>query len=181
MVARTVRDGEVVSSNLASPNLLNLIIYSLTIDKTFKISIFLKGINGLLEIIGGILLFIFNPSKIAYIVLLLTQNEISEDPHDIIANYLINLSQNFSINTQIFSVIYLITHGIIKIFLVISLWEKKLWAYPLAISIFIVFIFYQIYRFSYNYSIGLLFLTILDIIIIILTWLEYKNLLKIKK
>lgn len=148
----------------------------MSIDKTFKITILLKGVNGLLEIIGGILLLIFNPAKVNFIVLFLTQNEISEDPNDIIANFLISLSQNFSINIQIFGSIYLLSHGIIKIFLVISLWKKKLWAFPLAIGIFLVFILYQIYRFNFNHSIGLIFLTILDIVVVVLTWLEYKNL-----
>lgn len=56
---------------------------------TFKIGIFLKFLNGLLETIGGLLLIFVSAASISRIVVFLTQEEISEDPKDAIANYLI--------------------------------------------------------------------------------------------
>ena len=144
--------------------------------ESFKIGISLKAIDGIFEVIGGILLFFLNPVRLNKITVLLTQHELSQDPKDLIANYIIKYSSKFTINTQYFGVVYLISHGAIKIILVMLLWKKKVWAYPLTIFSLILFVIYQLYRYSVYHSTGLILLTILDIIIIALTFNEYKRL-----
>ncbi len=72
-----------------------------------------------------------------------------------------------------FAAAYLVLHGGVKIILVIALWANKLWAYPLAIFAFTAFVFYQVLRFTHTHSLGLFLLTIGDIAIIWLTWMEY--------
>lgn len=151
------------------------------VHKAFSIGIFLKGINGFLETIGGGLLFVIKPAAINRFILLWTQGELAEDPRDIIAHYLVNFARNFSLNAQIFSAVYLFSHGVIKIFLVVALFKRKLWAYPLAIFFFLLFILYQIYRFSYDHSFWLVLLTIFDIVIIVLTYLEYHELKRVER
>lgn len=145
------------------------------VHKSFEIGIILKGIDGILEIIGGILLIFLNPVRVNKLTALLTQHELSQDPQDIIANFMIKFSSNFSINTQYFGVFYLISHGAVKFILVLLLRRKKLWAYPLTIISLILFIIYQIYRFSIDHSMGLMLLTIFDVIMIVLTFIEYKS------
>lgn len=158
------------SSNMESQNIIH---------EAFRIGIFLKGIDGVLEIIGGFLLLAINPLTINKIVLALTQHEIVEDSKDFIANYLINAAHNLSVSSQLFFSFYLLSHGAIKIFLVVLLWQKRLWAYPVAIVFFILFIFYQVYRYIRFPSAWLIFLTIFDVFVIALTWLEYKNIKKL--
>lgn len=143
------------------------------IHKSFEVGILLKGIDGILEMLGGILLKFFNPERLNKLTILLTQHELSEDPKDIVANFMLRLSSNFSISTQSFGVFYLLSHGIIKILLVILLWRKKVWAYPLTIVSFILFIIYQVYRYIISKSIFLIALTFFDIIMIFLTYAEY--------
>lgn len=145
------------------------------VHKSFEIGIILKGIDGVLEVIGGILLMFLNPLRLNILTVILTQHELSEDPRDVIANYMIKISSNFSISTQYFGVFYLISHGVVKFILVMLLREKKLWAYPLTIVSLVLFIIYQIYRYTIDHSIGLLILTIFDIIMIVLTFIEYKS------
>jgi len=70
--------------------------------------------------------------------------------------------------------IYLLSHGVIKMFAVIALLRKKLWGYPLSIAVFGGFIVYQIYRFTVTGGIGLIVLTIFDLVVIWLIWLEYR-------
>ena len=125
---------------------------------------------------GGILLFWVNPATLNRIVILLTQSELSEDPKDLIANLLIKTAQKFSVSTQLFGIVYLLSHGVIKIVLVASLWQRRLWAYPAAIIFFTAFCIYQMYRFLFTHSIWLIFLTVLDIFVIALTWIEYHRL-----
>lgn len=145
------------------------------IHKSFEIGILIKGIDGVLEIIGGTLLIFLNPGRLNKLITLLTQHELSEDPNDIISNFMIKMSSSFSISTQHFGIFYLISHGLVKLILVILLWKKKIWAYPLTVIFLMLFILYQIYRYTISQSIGLILLTIFDIIMIVLTLIEYKR------
>ena len=86
----------------------------------FEISIFFKGLDGVLEIVGGLLLFLVRPDTISRIVMALTQHELSEDRDDIIASYLVRLTQGFSADSQVFAGVYLLSHGGIKVLLVES-------------------------------------------------------------
>ncbi|MFL0247302.1 DUF2127 domain-containing protein [Candidatus Clostridium stratigraminis] len=145
------------------------------IHKSFEIGILLKAIDGVLEIIGGILLNFFTPASLNKLVVLLTQHELSEDPNDVISNLMIKMSSNFSISSQNFGVFYLISHGLVKFILIVLLWKRNIWAYPLTIVSFILFIVYQIYRYTIDHSAFLIVLTIFDIIMIFLTYIEYKR------
>ena len=65
---------------------------------SFELSLLIKGINGLLEIIGGFLLLYLNPHCMSHLIAVLTQHELSEDPKDFFANALIHFSHGFSIS-----------------------------------------------------------------------------------
>lgn len=145
------------------------------VHKSFEIGILLKGIDGVLEVIGGILLKFLNPDRLNKLTVLLTQHELSEDPRDKISRYMINFSANFTVNTQNFGVFYLVSHGIVKIILVTLLWKRKIWAYPITIVSFVLFIIYQVYRYTIYHSMWLIVLSIFDVIMIILTFMEYKR------
>ncbi len=148
------------------------------LDRLFRISIFLKGLDSFFEVIGGILLFLFRPASISNFVKLVFQHELIQDPNDFIGNLLISLSSNLSVHAQLFGAIYLLSHGVIKLALIIGLWKKKLWTYVASEIVFIIFIIYQIYRFTFTHSIFLIILTIFDIMVILLTWWEYRRLKK---
>jgi uncharacterized membrane protein len=55
------------------------------------------------------------------------------------------------------------------------LWLNKLWAYPLTIAVFGAFAVYQVFRFTHTHSWALVILTIFDVLIILLTWNEYRH------
>lgn len=145
----------------------------------FLIGIIAKGIDGILEIIGGVVVIFINPILLNKVVRFLFAHELSEDPRDKLANYILKAAQDFSLSAQIYSSIYLISHGVIKVFLIMALLKRKLWAYPLAIAVFSLFIIYQIYRYALTHSILLIFLSILDVFVIVFTWLEYGAVKKI--
>ncbi|MFH0950895.1 MAG: DUF2127 domain-containing protein [bacterium] len=142
---------------------------------TFLIGLIGKGLNAAMEIVGGLGLYFLNSDKILKIVARLTQEELIEDPRDKIASFLMQTAEQLSFDSRIFGSIYLLSHGLIKAALIWALLKKKLFAYPLAIVFFGLFILYQLYRFTYTHSPLLILLSILDIIIIIVTWLEYKR------
>jgi uncharacterized membrane protein len=99
-----------------------------------------------------------------------------EDPRDFVANYLSHAAQDLSVSSQHFAAFYLLSHGAIKLWLIIGLWRKKPGYYPAAIAVFSFFVLYQLYRYSFSHSVPLLAITILDVAVIGLTWFEYQQL-----
>lgn len=144
------------------------------IHDSFEVSIFIKGFDGLLQVIGAIVILFINPAKISSWLYSLANRELVFDS-DWFSNQLIQFASHYGHNGQLFGALYLGSHGIIKIFLVICLWQKRLWAYPAAIIVFALFGVYQIYRYQFTHSVGLVILTVLDAIVIALTVLEYRR------
>ena len=143
------------------------------IHQIFQLSVLLKGAHALLECVGGVALALVSTSTISRIVNTLTQEELVEDPNDFVATHLLAFAQNFSIEMKQFYAFYLLSHGVIKLLLVIGLLRNKLWSYPASLVVFGLFIVYQLYRFSYTHEAGLIVLTVLDIVVIGLIWHEY--------
>jgi uncharacterized membrane protein len=143
------------------------------LDRAFEIGIIGKGINGLAEIIGGTLLLFLTPDKIHHLVAALTIGELSEDPHDFVATHLLHTATGLTGNGLLFGAIYLLAHGIVKVVLVTALLVNKLWAYPWMITVLILFIGYQLYRIALHPTVGMVALTIFDLVIVVLTWREY--------
>lgn len=145
------------------------------LDKTFRIGLILKGLDGILEVAGGILLLFLSPHAIQHLVRTLTAHELSQDPHDLIARYLLHTTAHLNTSVTVFGAIYLLTHGIAKIVLVALVLKDKLWAYPWLIVLLLAFIAYQLYRITaVHFSIGLTLLTIFDAALVWLTWREYR-------
>jgi len=140
----------------------------------FRAGITLKGIDGILEVIGGALLWFVKPRSMDRMVRWLLQHELSRDPHDFIATHALHAAGHLTGEGKVFASIYLAAHGLVKIGLVAALWRDKLWAYPLAMGVFSVFDAYQLYRFTQTHSLALIALTIVDVTIILLTWREYR-------
>jgi len=144
----------------------------------FELGILVKGADGILEIVGGILLFVVKPTQINMFLVLLTQHELVEDAQDFLANYLVKLGGSLSLDTQIFGGLYLLTHGVVKVALILGLWRKKLIAYPAAIIFLALFIVYQIYRYIYHPAFWLIALSVFDALMIFLTWQEHGQIKK---
>lgn len=133
--------------------------YEKYIRDAFDVGVILKGINGILETIGGFFLLFLSTAHLTTI-----------------ANFfmLSRALQGLIGPSKFLGALYLITHGIVKIVLVVSLLRNRLWAYPAAILVFTLFAFYQLYYLLQGYSFWLVALTILDVIVIFLTWHEWK-------
>jgi uncharacterized membrane protein len=142
----------------------------------FDISLWLKGVFALSEIIGGFVALFVSQQFLLNLALWVTKDEFAEDSNDAVATYILHSVQNLSIGTQNFVAIYLFVHGIIKLWLIVGLLKKKLSYYPVAMIVFGLFIIYQLYRYTFTHSIWLLLITLLDLIIIVLTAHEYKYL-----
>jgi uncharacterized membrane protein len=141
---------------------------------TFRTGITLKGIDGLLEATGGVLLWFIKPESLGWTLQQIFHHELSRDPHDFIAAHLLHSSEKLAHSDPLFASIYLLCHGLVKALLSILLWMNKLWAYPLAIAIFSAFSVYGAYRYTHTHAMLLLLLAVFDAMIVYLTWEEYR-------
>jgi len=144
------------------------------LHRVFALGIWLKGLDGVLEIAGGFIVLLTSNRALNQFVIILTQHELVEDPHDRIANALRQAAAQVSANTKLFASLYLLAHGLAKIVLVVAVLSGKRWAYPATIGFLGCFIVYQLYRLSYHFTVELLLLTLFDSGIVCLTWREYR-------
>ena len=145
----------------------------------FDISLVIKGILGVLETLGSFLFFA--SGTVTSIVSFFANQELGEDPKDFIANHVMQALPYFSAHSQLFIAWYLLIHGVIKIFFVICLLKGKMWSYPASIVVLVGFIIYQLYRYAFVHSTGLLLLSAFDALVIVLVWMEYEFLQKSRK
>ena len=134
--------------------------------RLFGVVVVLKGLDGVLEIAGGIALLFVQTGAIVALATALTAHELSEDPHDLIANVLRHWAAGFGRGTQMFIAAYLLFHGIAKVTLATFLLMGKIWAYPAALTFFLVFVAYAAYRLSRVWSLSLAGVVVLDFVTI---------------
>jgi hypothetical protein len=96
------------------------------LDQTFEVGIILKGLDGLFEVIGGLLLLVVSPATIDRLITSLTQHELSEDPHDVLATHLLRTAHGLTGSAVLFGAIYLLAHGLVKVILVTALPKNQL-------------------------------------------------------
>lgn len=142
------------------------------LDETYAASLVVKGLDGLLEVAGGILLALVRPQTINQVTLALTQHELSQDPHDFIATRLLHSGERLASGGHLFAVIYLLVHGAIKLVIVVSLLQNRRWAYPFAKAALGLFIIYQLYKLAVMPTVGMAILTAFDGLVLWLVWRE---------
>jgi len=142
----------------------------------FLVSLWAKAAFAAGEVVAGIAMWFISNELILRWTVALTRSELLEDPRDLVANLLLHVAQHLSIGARTFAAVYLLAHGVVKLWLVIGLLRVKLWTYPTAIAVFLAFIAYQLYRYSFTGSLLLLLITALDVVVVALTWHEWRSL-----
>jgi uncharacterized membrane protein len=140
---------------------------------SFRTGITLKGIDGILEAVGGVLLWFVKPEALGSTLQEIFQHELLRDPHDFLARHLLHTSEKIAHSDPLFASIFLLSHGLVKVVLAVLLWMNKLWAYPLAIVVFTAFTIFGIYRYTHTHATLLIVIAVFDMIIVVLAWEEY--------
>jgi uncharacterized membrane protein len=141
---------------------------------SFRTGITLKGIDGLLEAVGGVLLWFIKPERLGTTLQEIFQHELLRDPHDFLARHLLHTSEKIAQSDPLFASIFLTSHGLVKALLSLALWMNKMWAYPVAIVVFTAFAILGFARFAHTHSTLLIVIAIFDLLIVYLTWEEYR-------
>ena len=145
------------------------------LDKTYEIGLLIKGFDGTMELLGALFLLLVPSSAITRLTHFLVDTELNHDPHDFIATHVLHLGTKLAEGRHVFAILFLLTHGTVKVGLVVALLRQKLWAYPLALVALSAFLMYQIYLLITQTTFGMAFLTVLDAAIIWLVWREWEK------
>ncbi|MFH1509477.1 MAG: DUF2127 domain-containing protein [bacterium] len=145
---------------------------------SFILVLLYKGVAGLLEIVLGALAFL---SSFFIEYLPVTQflenvfaNELTEDPTDIFANWLITQSPFvFTQNNLLRSAIILIVLGLLKIILIAGLWFKSKKVRNIALLFFSLVTIFGIYQLISAFSFLTFIFIIVDALIIYYLWRVY--------
>ena len=134
------------------------------IHQLFVITVALKGLHGLIEIVGGIALAFFSTDAI--LVLLYRW-----DRHA-------HFARHFSTGEHHYYIWFFISHGALNLALAIGLLLQKLWAYPAAMVVLVLFIIMQMHRFVHVDDPGLIVFSLIDLLVIALAVHEFRLLRK---
>jgi uncharacterized membrane protein len=91
------------------------------LHRLFELAIFVKGVDGVLETVGGLLLLFVPLHRLDSLVRWLLAHELSSEPHDWIAKATAHLVDSLSLDTKLFGSVYLIGTWS-RFFLVYALW-----------------------------------------------------------
>jgi uncharacterized membrane protein len=139
----------------------------------FDVGVWLKGVDGALEVLAGTLLLMVSKGQIVHAVHWLIGTDLIENPHGFIAEHLGHAAGNLSMHAHYFAGAYLVGHGLVKLGLVVGLLRDKRWAYPAAVTFLMLFIVYQVYRLTQVPTILLGVLTVMDAVVLALIMHEW--------
>jgi uncharacterized membrane protein len=146
-----------------------------SLHRLFIIGIALKCIDGAMEAICGSALFFVSKSQISHLILWMLGNELYEYPKDFFTKVALKADKHLWYSSKNFAAFFLLGHGLVKLFLVVNLLRNRLWAYPVAMTVLLAFVGYQIFRLPGHFSITLSVLTASDVAIILVIFLEYRG------
>jgi uncharacterized membrane protein len=145
------------------------------LDKVFEGGLVIKGVLAAGEFLSGLLLLFISPASIHRFLAFITQQELTEDPHDKLAHFILHSADSLNVSNKGFVVAYLWTLAVIKLIAVIGILRNILWVYPFAFVSLGLIMLYQVYSISVHPTVGLSLLTAFDIFILIMIWREYSK------
>lgn len=143
------------------------------LDKTYEVGIILKGIDGVLELIGAAALLFIPGHYFHAFSHWITELEAGSSHQGFISTHITRFGEELANGRHVFAILFLLTHGLVKVVLVVCLLRNKLWAYPFGLVALTLFLVYQLYEMAIRPTFGMGFLTVLDAIIIWLVWREW--------
>lgn len=146
------------------------------LERVYQVGIILKGVDGLIELLSGLALWLAPTILRAILAPVLRTESDDAGLRVLIAHAAGRLDETLARGSSFFVISFLLSHGIVKLVLVYCLLKEYLWVYPYALAVLGLFAVYQIVVLVQRPSVALVLLAILDIVIILLVWREWRSL-----
>lgn len=146
------------------------------LDWFYDIGIAIKGFDGAVELVAGILLWI-SPQLLHRMLQALLGEAHERHTHTarFVAENIARIDADLTKGGIVVVIFFLIMHGVVKIGLVVALFKKWHWAYPWAIGVLGAFLAYQVYVFVKHPTVPMALFSLLDAIIVWLVFKEYRE------
>lgn len=145
------------------------------LDRVFAVTVAIKGLVGVLETIGGLLLLVVTTEQVEQLAVAAAGTLGYVGAPGSVTTWAMQATERLSTHGLAFGAAYLLVHRLVKVVLVAALLRNKMWAYPWMIMVLIGFVVFQSYELAVAPSVGLAALTVFDVAVIALTWREYRH------
>src|SRR5690606_19726258 len=143
-------------------------------DRLFFAAVGLKGVDGAVQLVVGVLLLAVPPTFLSRLVHAVVTKDLVGPPTGPLATDLEVAAQHLgSGGGRGFAIIYLTLHGVIKLALVAALWREIAPMYPAACCALAIFVVVEFLRAAEARSVALAVFGVLDVLIIVLVLREY--------
>ena len=143
--------------------------------KAFLAAIAIKGLDGAVETIAGLIIAIAGAHSVYAMVLWITAPELTNHPHSHALHAIRHGASRFAHGPHMFFVIYLLAHGIVKLALAINLIIGHKWIFPVATVVLLGFIGYMGWRLFGHWSVWLAAFALFDVLTVALVLNEWRR------
>ena len=140
----------------------------------FLVSIFIKGAISFVECVAGVAAFFVPLPQFFKATLDIVASVLGSSLSALIIPHLEKIVSEVTAMSVGFIGLYLLSRGLIKLVLIIAMLKNELRAYPLSLIVIGGFVLYQCYQIATHGSLGVVVLTIFDLIVMYFIWREYK-------
>jgi uncharacterized membrane protein len=140
----------------------------------FRVSVILKGLISLAEVVAGLAILFVPPAIILAIATVVANSMPPGAPFAGISVRLLAEAQRYTSGTARFLSLYLVSRGVVKAFLIWALLKNKLWAYPASLLVLAGFVIYQSYQIATTHSLIVIGITLFDLVVMYFIWREYR-------
>jgi uncharacterized membrane protein len=144
------------------------------LELVYRVGVIVKGLDGVIELVGGLLLWLA-PGLLRAVLVPLSGTVAGDHPiRNFVAYWAGHFGQELAAGSSTFVVFFLLAHGIVKVVLVYCLLREYHWVYPYALAVLGLFAAYQVFVLVGAPTVGMALLTALDFLIIWLVWREWR-------
>jgi uncharacterized membrane protein len=142
----------------------------------YLVTIAIKGIDGAIETIAGLVIWAGGPDRFNAFLLRFSAPELAQGPPSGWAEFLRDAAAQLVDSSVAFVVIYLLAHGILKVVLaLVLLTGGGRWVYPVATLILIGFIGFMSFHLAEQWSNWVLAFALFDLATLLLVLNEWRN------
>lgn len=145
------------------------------LDFSFLVGVALKVLNVFGDLGAGIPLLFLGPERLSLWAQLATNDVLAEDPDNVAANYVMHATEQLTSSSLNYAAVYFLVHGLVKVAILIALIRGSRRMYPWVIGALGALLVYQLVDFAFTRSVTMLILSVLDAIVIWLTWREWRH------
>lgn len=133
------------------------------LHRAYLVTIFVKGFDGALETVLGLVIAAFGPARLYAFVIHVTAPELYDNPHSRALRLIRLGADHLASGPSHFIITYLLIHGVLKLWIAVTLLRGGgRWIFPLASLILAAFIVFMSFRLSEQWSNWLLGFALFD-------------------